>query len=295
MAHESLLSFNQVAALTGNSLGKFDKFDMTCPLCSAARWTPAHRKAKVLRVWRSTPDFLTYHCVHCGESGWLRSGDATPIDQEQVKRLRKEAQKREAEAEAKRSGKANSRWRSRSKPIGGTIGEIYFREARSISCELPPTLRFLPAWQHYHPAVIAAYGLPDDVAAGRVLAVQLTYLTPDGLSKAKDTEGRSKISIGPSHGLPIVIPARNGDGRTLAVAEGLEKALKINEATGYEVWVSTGASKLPKLAAAIPSRFTSVTVFGDEGEDGEVYADELARAICDRCEVRVLFPRRIAA
>jgi hypothetical protein len=289
MAHESVLSFNQVATLTGN---RFGKTDTTCPLCSAARSTAAHRKAKVFRVYREMPDFLTFHCVHCNESGWLRSGDATPIDQEQVKRLRKEAEQRAAKEIAQQSKKAKALW-GKSKPTEGTIAEPYIHTARGISCDLPATLRFLRAWGPFHPALIAAYGMPDEVEAGHVHAVQLTFLAPDGLSKVANADGHKKLSLGPSLGLPIVIPAKS-DEPTLGITEGIEKALKIHEATGFEVWVSTGATKLPKLAAAIPSRIKSTIIFGDRGEDGELFADELARAMCGRFEVKVLFPRRAA-
>jgi hypothetical protein len=290
MAH--VLSFHDIVAQTGGRLGRFD---ITCPLCSAARSTPAHRKAKVFRVWKAAPDFLTYHCIHCGEKGYLRSEDSTPIDLAQVARLKAEATRRNNADNAKRSSKALRMWRA-SRLLKGTIGETYLRKARRISCELPATLRFLPPLHSgFHPALIAAYGMPSpDIEAGRIQAVQLTLLAPDGLSKAKNDGGLSKISIGPALGLPIVIPA-DGDCLTLGIAEGLEKALKIHEATGFEMWVSTGAKKLPALADAIPSCFETVIIFGDDDDDGRTSAYALASAIYKRHEIKIAFPARRAA
>lgn len=283
--------FETIAALTG---GHFGKADITCPICSAARSTAAHRKEKVFRVWREAADFLTYHCCHCGEHGYLQAGSATPIDFQQVARLKEEANRRATEENAARSSKAAKFLRA-SRPIKKTPAETYLRHARGISCDLPAWLRFLPASRPgFHPALVAAYGMPADIEAGRVQAVQLTLLAPDGLSKAKNNGGLSKISIGPALGLPIVIPAQS-DSLTLGIAEGLENALRVHEATHFEMWVSTGAKKLPALADAIPSCFETVIIFGDDDSDGRSGAYALASAICKRHEVKIAFPARRAA
>lgn len=282
------LDFETMAALTS---GHFGKFDIACPICSAARSTAAHRKEKVFRVWRETADFFTFHCCHCGEHGYLRAGTATPINFQQIAKAREEAKQREAAARAARSSKARGMWRA-SQPINGTIAERYVREARGITCELPLSLRFLPAKRlGFHPALIAAYGMPADVEAGRVQAVQLTLLAPDGLSKAKTEDDLSKIAIGPALGLPIVVPGAH-DSLTLAVCEGLEDALSIHEAIGLEVWASTGAKKLAALANTIPNYIESVTIFGDDDADGRLWAHTLASAICSHREVKIVFPEQ---
>ena len=91
------LSYEGILATIGN---KFGKFDVVCPLCSASRSTAEKRKRKVFRIWREAEDFLTYHCIHCGEKGWLRRGTSGVINFERIEAARREAEARDpAEAE----------------------------------------------------------------------------------------------------------------------------------------------------------------------------------------------------
>src|SRR5262249_19779231 len=73
------------------------------------------------------------------------------------------------------------------RPIAGTLAETYLR-ARGVSCTLPPTLGFLPPRKaEQHPAMIAAFGVPDEPAPGTlgtlshtgVGSIHLTLLAPD--------------------------------------------------------------------------------------------------------------------
>jgi hypothetical protein len=285
------LSYEGIIATIGN---KFGKFDAVCPLCSASRSTAEKRKRKVFRVWREAEDFLTYHCIHCGEKGWLcKDGDAAPLNLERIEAVRKEAQDREREARQQRIVKARYLWRA-SRPIQRTPAERYLREVRGISCPLPPTLRFLPASRPgYHPALIAAYGLPREPEPARleigedeVVAVQLTLLAENGLSKATNEACLSKIGIGISLGTPIVV-APIPDSLSLAVCEGVEDALSIHEATGAGAWASTGAKKLVALAPAVPGYIETITIFADNDADGCSGAQALAESLRGRdCEIR---------
>ena len=82
------------------------------------------------------------------------------------------------------------------------------REVRAYDGPLPGTLSFLaPTKPEHHPALIAAFGIPDEIEPGvleqleveQVRGVHLTLLKPDGSGKA-DTEPQ-KIMVGPSEGL----------------------------------------------------------------------------------------------
>src|SRR5215471_3009834 len=80
---------------------------------------------------------------------------------------------------------------SQRKPIEKTIAERYLREARGITCALPPTLGYLPPSKpERHPAMVAAFGIADEIEPGvlaaprNVEAVHLTLLAPDGSAKA---------------------------------------------------------------------------------------------------------------
>ena len=76
------------------------------------------------------------------------------------------------------------------------------------NCVIPVTLRFLaPHKPEHHPAMIAAFTVPDEPEPGllsvrddTVRAVHLTLLKPDGSAKA-DT-APSKFIVGSPHGLP---------------------------------------------------------------------------------------------
>ena len=80
----------------------------------------------------------------------------------------------------KRTRRAQHIWTGTT-PITGTPAETYV-QARGITCELPPTLRFHPACQHpsgqHLPAMVAL------VAGGAGVGVHRTYLRPDGSGKA---------------------------------------------------------------------------------------------------------------
>jgi hypothetical protein len=55
----------------------------------------------------------------------------------------------------------------RRQPIAGTIAERYLRAARRYARPLPQTLAFLPPdKREHHPAMIAAFGIPDEPEPG---------------------------------------------------------------------------------------------------------------------------------
>ena len=132
--------------------------------------------------------------------------------------------------------KARFFW-SRRRSIEGTPAERYLREARGYRGHIPSTLAYSsPMKAEHHPALIAAYGIPDEpepglitIADKAVMGVQLTLLRPDGSGKA-DIEP-NKITVGRCIGWPIVIAPMN-DMLGLAITEGIEDGLSIHEATG---------------------------------------------------------------
>ena len=87
--------------------------------------------------------------------------------------------------ELRQHEKAAWLWSQR-RPIKGTIAEKYL-QGRGITCPLQSTLAFLPpAKPEHHPAMIAAFSLPDEIEPGllgaprNVEAVHLTLLRSDG-------------------------------------------------------------------------------------------------------------------
>jgi hypothetical protein len=120
-----------------------------------------------------------------------------------------------------------------------------------------------------------------------VRGIHLTSLKPDGSGKA-GTE-RDKIMIGKSTGFPIMLAPIN-DLLGLAIAEGIEDALSLHEATGLGAWAAGSASRLPALAERIPGFCETVTIAADDDQAGLKYADELGQIVLRSRECRILVP-----
>ena len=197
----------------------------------------------------------------------------------------------DADYEQRQRAKAAWLW-ARRQPIRDSIAETYLREARGCSGPLPPTLAFLPPFKpDQHPAMIAAYGLPDEPEPGilgepeGIQAVHLTLLAPDGSGKAEIEP--NKITIASPSGMPIVLAPMN-DLMGLAITEGIEDALSVHQATGLGAWAAGSAPYMPKLATAIEQLATTreydaspdcVTIFVDDDHDGRRSAYELAAGL----------------
>jgi hypothetical protein len=176
-------------------------------------------------------------------------------------------------------------WQQR-EPLAGSIAETYLRKVRSIEGPPPPTLAFSPPTKpEHHPALIAAYGIPEEPEPGilaeprNVEAVHLILLKPDGSGKAG--VNRNKISIGAHAGLPIVLAPPN-DLLGLAVAEGIEDALCVHAATRLGAWAAGGAIFMPNLADAVPGFIDWFSIIADGDETGHVNSLELLRRLTER-------------
>jgi hypothetical protein len=106
----------------------------------------------------------------------------------------------QADYEKKQLAKARSIWRT-GKPAYGSLVEAYLR-TRGITCVIPATIRFLPAWKDLPPAMLMPFGIPDvdggdlDIVASKISAVHLTYLQDDGSGKA-DVDPNKKVIASP--------------------------------------------------------------------------------------------------
>jgi hypothetical protein len=283
-----------VDRLTGGRIGTHD---VPCPLC--APYKSLHgRRRNVLRIWRMEPGFAGYHCARCGEKSYVWDRHAPAPDRVRLDKMRAEAAERNRVHKADRLAKAKWLWSQR-KPIAGTITETYLRDARGCGGPLPLTLGFLPAnpAKGYPPAMIAAFGLAHEVEPGvititdgAVRGVHVTRLLPDGSDRERG-EG-AKIMIGHSTGSPIVLASPN-DLLGLAVAEGIENALTMQEATGLGAWAAGCASRLPTLADAIPDFIDCVTVVVDDDPDGHRHSTTFSDRMRARgIEVRLVTPNR---
>jgi hypothetical protein len=283
--------------------GRIGTLDMPCPICGPTKRTAAKQRKPVLRIWRLDPGFATFHCARCGEKGHARDGRIViRRDPAAIARAQAEAAERDRVITAERLSKA--RWlRSCSRHAAGTIAETYLREARGYRGRngqpdppIPTTLGFLPARDEYPPAMIALFGIPGEPEPGRLArladdalrGVHLTRLKPDGSDKAGI--GDDKVMIGRSTGAPIVLGPVN-DLLGLAIAEGIENALSAQVATGLGAWAAGAASRLPAIAAAVPSYVEAVTIIADDDPGGRRYANELAARLKNRdLDLRFILP-----
>lgn len=276
------MNLDLIHSLTSGRLGVVD---VACPTCGPEKRSPANRRRRVLRVWRLDPGFATYCCARCGIAGHTRDPSATLPDPARLEEIRRESEAREAIAVRDRLAKARWLWSQR-RPIAGTPAEVYLRQARGYAGRIPATLGFLAGRGDYPPAMVAAFGIPAEPEPGRlaiadeaVCGVHLTRIAPDGRGKA-GTE-RDKIMIGRSIGSPIVLAPVNDLGGLL-VAEGVEDSLSAYEATGLGAWAAGAASRLPALAAVVPSYVDLVSIAVDPDPDGIRHAAALAASLSAR-------------
>src|SRR5712664_3882332 len=147
------ISFEQILDITGDRYGAIDS---PCPLCSHLR-KPAKQRLKVFRVYRDTPDFARFHCVHCEAKGWVSDRAAASTEKRlpaaEIEKIKADIAAREAEHEVVRRMKALSLWR-RGKPVQNTPVERYLKQARGYRANIPATIRFLPASRGFAPAMI---------------------------------------------------------------------------------------------------------------------------------------------
>jgi hypothetical protein len=184
----------------------------------------------------------------------------------------------------KQHEKAAWLWSQR-RPIAGTIAGRYLH-ARGITCPLPATLAFLPPTKpDHHPAMLAAFAIPDKVEPGalgpplNVDAVHLTLLTPDGRGKA--VIEKPKICVGRPAGRPITL-APIGDSLALTISEGIEDGLSVASALGVGAWAAGAAGFMAGLADAVPNYIECVTIFGHDDPAGQ----RGARTLADRLLAR---------
>jgi DNA primase len=224
-----------------------------------------------------------FHCFGCGAHGdhldWWQRFEKLSFT-EAVERLRREAGgdapaaahlaplplrdrprvDQDDPATMAKAAAAQSIWQA-AVPIAGTIAETYLRKARKISLPLPECLRFHPGGtDDAAPMMVAAV----TNLSGDVVAIQRTYLKPDGSGKAAML--RPKMALGPvGKGAVCLAPA----GSTLGIAEGVETGLSAMELFRLPVWCALG-SNLARIV--MPPAVRNVAIFADHGKAGEAAA-----------------------
>jgi putative DNA primase/helicase len=161
-------------------------------------------------------------------------------------------------------------WR-RSRPIIGTVGEVYLR-FRGYTGPIPPALRFAsgkhPSDGQFYPMMVAAVVLEGRM--DQAIAIHRTFLRADGRGKVEFQP--DKMTLGPCKGGAVPLaPA----GPVLAVGEGIESALSYMLLTDIPTWSALSASGIQNLI--LPTLVEEVVIATDPDITGIRAAREAAR------------------
>lgn len=155
-------------------------------------------------------------------------------------------------------------------PIKGTPVQTYL-EARGIKFAGNfDSLGYVAGLEHKptglrFPAMIGAIrDLKGDVAA-----VQRTWLTRDGKSKAQVSS--PKMTCGPMGSWAVQLGTPTD---SLGLAEGIETALSARQIYGISTWATLSANRLGSIA--IPKGVNTVFIFADQGDVGKQAAFDAA-------------------
>jgi putative DNA primase/helicase len=169
--------------------------------------------------------------------------------------------------------------------LAGTVAQRYL-QGRGINITAP-ALRFHPHLasteirEVQFPALVAGIQAPDGSFAG----IQATWLAADGSDKAPLLTTPRKIFGHRAGGAVRLAPATD----RLAIAEGLETALSVQQATSLPTWATLGTSGMKSVE--VPTSLRSLIIAADADSAG-VSAAEHARLrfIRQGRRVRVVLP-----
>jgi hypothetical protein len=168
-------------------------------------------------------------------------------------------------------------------PIGGSAAETYLRN-RGIATELPVSLRF--AYLKHgrtglsFPTLVA--GVQD--ADGRFSGIHRTFLKPDGAGKAEVSQ--PKMALGSIAGGTVRLAPV---GNTVALVEGIEDGLAVQQMTGQPAWACLGTSGFKNFDP--PETIKQVILAPDADNGGEKVIDPAARRLADLgLDVRTAMP-----
>lgn len=235
--------------------------DTICPACSALR-QPRNQRKRVMRIWLD-PDFASFHCVHCGASGYTRASSSSNLDPAAARAVRerhlqraREQQRREVTLLQERIELVRAIWDQGVDPRG-TPAEAYLR-ARALHLgvlgELAD-LRFHPrcSWHEDNehpdyspggcPTLLAAFRSieTDQIVAIHRIRVDVPRLWPKTFRKM----------LGPVKSAAVKL-ARVTD--ILAIAEGVETAMAANQMGHGPAWAVGSAIAVERFPVLVGIR-----------------------------------------
>ena len=201
----------------------------------------------------------------------LYASDAWGFHRPAVAPVPKPAPTLEAEARARWQ-----KWWDQATP-GHPLLRRYLK-ARGLNLEPPDTLR-LAVWEA-GPVMLAR---AQDVS-GALVGMHLTLLAKDASKRlSKKLATGSRVSGAAIQLYPLEA------GKPLALAEGIETALAVHEATGWPAWACVSATGLERVA--LPPEAGEVVVAADHDQAGLEAARKLAhRLLGEGRRVRLAIP-----
>ncbi|MBY0404186.1 MAG: toprim domain-containing protein [Cyanobacteria bacterium] len=147
---------------------------------------------------------------------------------------------------------------NQSLPAENTLVEEYLK-CRGIQGAIPSSLRFLPKTLHTpsrteHPVMLSAV---NQINTDVISALHRTYLRFDGKGKA-DVEP-AKMMLGKVQGGSVHLSEPLEE--VLAVTEGVETGLSVQQVTGLSVWAALSTGGLKSLL--LPDSIKRVIIFCD--------------------------------
>jgi len=156
-------------------------------------------------------------------------------------------------------------WNAAQPLTGEDVASRYLRSRGLLLDQIPASLRYLEALEYHHqgrligvfPALIAQVTHPR----WGTVALHRTYLKEDGSGKAPVASPRKltrPLFEGATRGAAIRLGVV---GSRLAVAEGLETVLAVQEMTGWSTWASVSAGGMALLE--VPETVREVLIAAD--------------------------------
>lgn len=189
----------------------------------------------------------------------------------------------------KRIADAREIWRQCVPGVGTPI-ENYFA-VRHIMLPIPPSIRSHPSLRHFltgvrRPAMVAAV----QNVTGKIVAIHCTWLMTNGIAKAG--LGKDKLSLGPVSGHAVRLGALEPD-KPLVVAEGIETAMSVMQATGFPAWAAMSANGIATLLLPSVEYAPNIIIAADN--DANRVGQRAAYAAADRWaaegrHVRIFMP-----
>jgi Toprim domain len=258
--------WTDIERITGGRLGGTVS---VCPICSHTR-SRGNQSKKPFAIWLVEPDFATFNCKHCGESGYVHSAQSRVVDLNQIKRRRAEGERRELDDKQRRTDRALSIWRER-EPFSGSPAETYLRDTRGIGewlnafVRLDEVLGFHPSCPFEDRRLPCMVALVRDIRTDKAIAIHRTALTLGPRPERID-----RLSLGPTSGGAIKLSPDDEVSSGLLIAEGIETALSAAVRFKFHpVWSVISRSGIAKFPVLSGVECLSVAVDNDDSGDGQ--------------------------